>query len=221
MSITRGELKSQILTLINKNASYSGFITDDKLNDAIEDSLDYLAVKMFEAGEGWFNNLEPLTVPSGSFTVDLSGLSNAPIMINAVRYLVNNVYVDLEYDSQQRGNLVKDSTDLTQYPKTYRLINGNKIYFNPAPSVVGADHVQVEYTSLPAQLADDSSVIDSQFNNALLKFVKFRSASICMSTAGKTVSSWKEFEAQWYEAAIAIISKRNRKTVMIRDFDSL
>ena len=221
MTMTRGELKTKVLTLINKNSGYQGFITDEKINDAIEDTLDYIATIMFEEGEGWFNALETLTPSSGSFTVALSGLTHQPIMINAVRYLINNLYVDLEYDSQLRKTLVKDATELIQYPRTWRIIDGNLLYFNPAPSIVGSDYIQVEYAHLPDRISSDATVINTQFSYSLLQFAKWRTASICMTTAGRPVAEWKEYEAQWYDRMKAEVSKRSKQPTMIRDFDGV
>lgn len=218
MSLTRGDIKTKILTLVNKNSGYQGFMTDEKINDAIEDCLDYIAMHMFEAGEGWFNRFESVTVPAGTFYVDLP---TGCAIVNAVRYLIGSTYVDLKYDDRSKQPVVKDTGQLTQYPTTYSLVNGNQIFLNPAPSITGTDQMQIEYTKYPDRLTSDLQTIDTQFSLGLLQFVKWRAASILMTSVGKPVSDWRDYEAQWFDRMKAEVSKRNRQSYFIKDFDSL
>ena len=216
--ITRGELKTSILTILNKDSGYQGFQTDEKINSAIEDCLRYVASKMFMAGEGWFSDIETLTMPASSFTADLPA---GTAIVNAVRYLINDRYVDLEYDDQSRANLVKDATEKQQYPYSYRIINDNKLYFNPAPSQAGADQIQIETTKYPTALASDAEVINTQFNYGLLEYIKWRSCSLLMSSTGNPNAEWLRYEGQWFDVMNSLVSKRNRKTTYIREFDSV
>lgn len=218
MATTRAQMKAAILTIINKNSGYQGFMTDDKLNDAIQDSIDYIETEMFEAGEGWNNQIININMAAGTFEADLP---DDTVVINAVRYLVNNIYVPIEYNSAEWSPQVKNTSDLTNYPVTYRLIDGNKLYFNPAPSNVGTAYIQVEVTKHSTLLALDADDINTQFSRGLLNYVKWRSCSLLLAQTGNANPEWLRYEGQWFEKMKFLVSKRNKKPTFIRDFDSL
>ena len=46
MPVSRGDLKGKILRLLMKSSEYPGFYTDDRINDAIDETMDYIAAEM-------------------------------------------------------------------------------------------------------------------------------------------------------------------------------
>jgi hypothetical protein len=211
---TRGEIKAKIVRLINKTANYQGFFTDDKCNDMIADSLDYLSLMAGLQGGGWFNGIQTIAMPAAGFTAPIP--ANVAI-INQVRYLINNTYVPLTYHDADGYSQVDSTTSEVSYPTHFRIM-GRDIYFNPAPSERGADRIQIEFTKYPAALANDAAILDGEFDNALQHYVKWRVASQLMSTAGRADADWTRFEIEWRTNCMNYISKRSRATTYIKNF---
>ena len=214
MSISRGELKGQILRVLQKDGGYQGFYTDEKLNDAIQDCMDYIAVEMFLAGEGWLRKIITLDSQSGFPTVDLPA---HVAMIDEVRYLVGNRYIPLVYDDATLAAQFQPAAGVTQFPSRYRIVD-QKIYFNPAPGQGGADYVQVEYATYPPILVADGQLLNTEFDRAMVHFIKWRASSLLASSVGKYQKEWGDHEAEWKERMVMIVNKRTKSPIFFREF---
>lgn len=205
-----------MLQLLSKENTYQGFYGDDQIKFAINDSLDYIFANMMFNGEGWITTIGLLNSVAGTATV---ALPTGAVVVHQVRYLHSDVYVPLTYDDDY-DNLQYTSTENTVYPTTYRLV-GDNIYFNPIPSVVGTNHVQIEYSAFPAELSDPSDTTSEQITRGLQRFVTYRAASICLTTTDRANSAWKEYEIQWWQYLQDLMSKRIRAPQPIKDFRTI
>jgi hypothetical protein len=212
---TRGEIKAKVLRLINKSSGYSGFHTDDHVNDALQDALDYIQAQQFMAGEGWCTTIGTLTTVAGTPTV---ALPSGCVIIDDLRYKIGDTYVSIPYDGADGKSQQANTSELVAFPTSWRLLQRN-IYFNPLPSEVGADYIQIEYFGFSTALVNDSSALDSQFDRAMEAYIKWRTASMLMASSGKARRDWEQYEAEWYMAIKQIISKRVRQTAYVKDFD--
>lgn len=212
MPTTRGELKRRILTILNKNSSYQGYYTDEKIHDAIQDCFDYIAVEMMMAGDGWMTNIIYMDTVAGQRVVEIPSYV---AVINALRFKQGNEYVECRYD---------DGNGQNQYPKTiaplnptkYRIVD-NKIYFNPEPVDFGTAMIELEYTKYPRELLSDGQMIDPQFDNAMMHYIKYRSCSIVAAQAAKD-PNWTIFESQWYDQMMKVVNKRVREVAFVKEF---
>lgn len=214
MSISRGEVKGQILRILQKDGSYTGFYTDEKLNDAIQDCIDHIAVEMFFAGDGWLRKIAYLDSQAGASTIDLPPYI---AVIDEVRYLVGNRYIPLQYDDATLAAQFAADAGVSQYPSRYRIVD-QKIYFNPALGVGGTNYLQIEYAAYPATMVADGQLMPAEFDRSIVNYIKWRSASLLASSVGKQVKEWDDYEKEWKKNAINIINKRTRSPIYFRDF---
>lgn len=220
MALTLAQISTSILGLVNKTNTYQGFYTTQKVTDAVNDSLDYIAAEMFQRGNGWFNTITTLNVTAGTPTV---ALPTSCSIIQAVRYLVGNVYVALMYDDQATQTQVQDPSATVQYPASYRLVNdavlGPCIYFNPVPGASGTGYVQLEYSAYPTLLANSGDTIDPQFDRCLTNYVKWRAASQLVAQVGNPMPAWQRYEDEWLAKMKETVSRRIRQTQWVKDFE--
>ena len=102
--ISRGELKARVLRFLNKTDRVRGFYSDGKLDDAIQEALDYVAVEMFQAGEGWLTKPFYFDTVAGQVSVTLP--ANIAL-IREVRYKVGDTYYPMLFDQQEdRGRVL-------------------------------------------------------------------------------------------------------------------
>ena len=213
--ITKGQLKAQILRMLNKTSKYKGAYTDEKLDDAIEDCMDYLSVEQGMANEGWRTKIQTFTTIDSQISVEIP---SDYMLINQVRYRVGDEFIPLVYDQDREYPQAAGDSAYTQFPSRYRIVD-NAIYFNPALAQGGTDYLQVEYTSYPHLAKNDLDTIPGEFDKAMGHFIKFRAASYLASSVGKVQKEWVAFETQWYNQVLKIINKRNNVTQRIRDFE--
>jgi len=215
MAVTRGQIKADVLTMINKTSGFQGFSTDDKLNLAIQECLDYVAVEMMMVSEGWLNTIAYLDIAQNTRTVALpAGVA----IILAVRLKKGTAYYPLEYCIQD---------DVAQFPigstadtpTQYRIV-GNNLYFNPAPAEYGTGLIELEYAGYTPRLTADADVITSQFDMAMLHFCRYRTASILWQQrkSDGTPSPYAGQESQWYDQMMKIVSQRVRGKTFVQDF---
>lgn len=210
----RASLKYEIYQRLNKSPATPGFFTSEKVNSAIQEAIDFVAAEMFEADEGFLKKIDFLDVTANAVTIPVP-----PHMaiIEEVRYLVGNVYISLEYDTQWQVPQWSVTSGATQLPSTYKIVD-NRFYFNPALGVGGTNYLQVEYQCYPSILRSDSQKIDPQFDRSMLYFCIYRACSILASAMGQNVKSWGVEEALWREKMINIVSKRNAQSTPIAEF---
>lgn len=212
---TRGTIKARVLRLINKSSSYSGFHTDDHVNDAIQDAMDLVIAKTFAGGQGWHKTETLLDTVAGSNTVALpTGIG----MIDDVRYLSNDTYVSIPYHDGDGTPHLSASGTLTQFPSYFEVREGN-LYFNPPPSEVGTGYVQVIHYSYPAEFSTDASTIPAQYSRTIDQFVKWKAATQLMRTAGKDMPEWVEEERRWEYLLDLELAKRIKQKQFVLDFD--
>lgn len=216
MSLTRGEIAGRILRLINKTASYPGFYTAAKVNDSIEEALDFLAVDMFLAGEGWQDKIKYLSPEAGQVAIPLT----ADIaMVKEIRFLYGGEYIPMVYDDMSRQGQVDPSQGATfGYTGRYRIVD-NQIYFNPPLTEGGTNYLQLEYMTFPKRLVDDNDVVEGHFFKPFLHWVVYWSASRLVSGVGKADPDWGRQEAIWYLKVKAVVEKRNLQTTVMREFE--
>jgi len=215
MTVTRGEIKGQILRVLQKDGGYQGFFTDPKLNDVIQDSIDHIAIEMFRAGDGWLTKIDYLNSQSGFPTVNLP---QHMIMIQEVRYLVANTYVPLTYDDGTEQQQYAANTGMTQFPSRYRIVD-QKIYFNPPPAEGGPNYIQVEYCTYPLSMVADGQLLPQEFHRAMFNYIKWRSASMLAASVGKEYSEWKQYEGEWKNNMVDMVNKRTKAPIYYRNFE--
>ncbi len=213
MTTSRGQLKGTVLRFLNKTDRVRGFYSDAKLDDAIQEALDYVAVEMFVAGDGWLtklmyfnttNNLSSLTLPGNV------------ALIREVRYKVGDTYYPLTYNDQSDQISTLGSGEV-QRAATWRLV-GRDIVFDPQLSEGGERYLQIECVTYPAMLVDDSDIVDPQFDRAMLHYVKYKICSVLAGSLEKEVRTWSQEESEWFEKMQTVVNRRNLKSTRIREF---
>lgn len=213
---TRGELKGKVLRLLNKTGATNGFYTDDKLNDAVQECIDFVAVEMFIADGGWQTKVGYLATQANQLSLDIPPHM---AMIKELRYLVGGRYLPMAYDDGSgQGSYAPGSGMGSQWGGVYRVID-NAFYFDPPLTDAGAQQLMVEYMAYPQRLQDDTDFIPSHFDAAMLHFIKYRAASILASSYGKVMKEWSQLETDWYQKLLFIVNRRNLQTTTIREFE--
>lgn len=215
MALTRGEIAGRILRLVNKTASNPGFYTPAKVNDSIEDALDFLAVDMFLAGEGWQDKMKHFTTRAGQVALKLSA---DVAMVKEVRILFGGVYMPLIYDDGSQQAQSQVTSGVSQYPCRYRILD-NMLYFNPPLSEGVEDGIQLEYMTFPKRLENDADVVEGHLWKPFVHWVAYWAASRLVAGVGTPDPDWSKQEALWYGKVQAVIVKRNLQTTTIREFE--
>lgn len=213
--ISRGELKGQIYRLLMKTAKYPGFYKEEKVDDALQEAIDFVATEMFLSGEGWLRRMRHFTTTAGTKTIDIP---RDIAMIHEVRYLFGDTYLPIIYDGGVESRQVSDSEGSRQYIGSYRIVD-NAFYFNPPLAEGGTDYLQVEFVAFPKRLQSDQDFMDGQFNHCMNHFIKYRTATILASSIEKMVIPWAGLEQSWYEKMLAIVNKRNMQSTRIREYE--
>ncbi len=213
MATTLGDLKGDVLTILNKTATRKGFYTDDKLNLGIRESLDYIAMEMFEANDGWQTKLRVIDVPSGTITVPIP---NDICFINQLRILIGAVWCPVPYDAMRDQALVTSNFGGQVAPPAYKIVD-NMFYFNP--TLLGGTQLQVECTTFPKRMTDDGDILSGHFNPAMRWFMVYRCCSFLVQGMGKPDPDWADKENQWYEKMLTSVVKRVNSVKWIREFD--
>lgn len=212
MTISRGELKGTVLRFLNKTAAVRGFYDDAKMNDAIQEALDFVAIEMFTAGDGWLTkmlyfdtsaNFSSLTLPANV------------ALIREVRYKVGDIYYVVHYDDQENQPSTIGSGE-NQRAWRYRLL-GRDMVFDPQLAEGGPRNLQVEVVHYPAMIASDSDLIEPQFDRSLTHYLKYRVASILAGSLEKEVRTWGPEEDSWYQKMLTVTNRRTLKSRPIRE----
>lgn len=212
--LSRGELRGRILRFLNKSSDYSGFYSTEKVNDAIQEALDAIAVHMFMAGEGWMVKIAYLDTADGQVSVDMpSDLA----LIKDLRYKYGDVYLPLTYDDQSDANSYAEGTTKQAVAGRYKLI-GSQIVFDPPLASGGSRYLQIEGVYYPAVLKNDLQIIDPQFDNAMFHYAKYKCASILSSSLEKMARPWAQEESEWWTLMQTVLNTRNKKSTRIKEF---
>ena len=212
MTITLGQVKQSVLTIVNKTASNKGFYTDDKMELGVQDGLAIISSEMFLAGQGWQARVRTIPVEAGMVSVDVP---KDVSFINNLRWLFGGIYYPMTWDTQQSSPQVKPGTGVNVMPPTYRILN-DAIWFNPALSNGG--EIQIEYTTYMRNPSSDADKLPAQFDLSMLQFLIYHVATFCVKTVGKADPEWADTEAYWYQQMSKIMLKRNNQPTYIKDF---
>lgn len=216
MSITRGQLKNQILVHLNLNAGYQGYFTDEKLDSLIQEAIDYVSVEMMMCGEGWLSNIKYFdTAPA----VAVYELPKDIAVINAVRYLSGASYVPVVYDDQADLPQMASSAGFTAFPSKYRILQ-NKIYFNPVPVFSGPKYLQIEYVAYPSEMMNDGQMIDPQFDRASLNFIKWFAICRAVGSRKDVNPDFLSNKNEWYDQMMKVVNKRIRTKTFVKEFQA-
>jgi hypothetical protein len=212
--ITRGELKGQVLRFLNKTSQYRGFYDDDKINDAIQEALDFIAVEMFQANEGWQLKLAEFDTTAGQVTFEIPFSAS---MIKEVRYLYGNFYGVMAYDDANSRSQVSIGSGERQFVSSYRIVD-NRMYFNPPLGEGGPKYLQIEYMTYPKTLMSDTDYLESHFDPCMTNFLKYRTATILSASLEKPIVPWAGIESSWYSKLVTVVNRRNMQSIPIRNF---
>jgi len=213
--LTRGELRGDILLQLHKSTKNPGYYTETKVNKAIQEAMDFVAVEMFLAGEGWQNKIHPFNVEAGATSVDLPPHIS---MIKDVYYRYGDEWLPLTYwDREKMGQFSADSSARQSGGCTYRVVD-NALYFNPGLAD-GGDVIQVEYMAYPKVMINDAEFVESHFDRGMQHFIKYKAATILASGYEKNIITWSALEEMWYEKMLAVVTKRNLQSTPIGEFE--
>jgi hypothetical protein len=214
--LSRGELKGMILRKLGKSPANPGFYDEARLNEAIQECLDYVAVEMFMEGQGWQNRIGFLDTASGQVTLDVPAHM---AIIREVRIKCGDDYVPLYHEEQMGRTVGSPSAGAgALYPASYRIVD-NAFLFSTPLAEGASKGLMVEYAAFPAYLSDDVNFIPRHFNAAMVHFIKYRAASILLSNHGDPNPAWSAAEIDWYGKMRFVIAKRNSQPIYIREFE--
>jgi hypothetical protein len=212
--ITRGELKGQVLRFLNKTSQYRGFYDDDKINDAIQEALDFIAVEMFQAGEGWQTKILLLDTVAGQVTIDIPATIS---LIKEVRYRYGDIYGVMRYDDASGQSQTAQASGERQWVSTYRVVD-NRLYFNPALSEGGPEYLQIEYMAYPKRLSGDMDYLEGHIDPCMTNFLKYQVSTILSASLEKNMVPWAGLQSQWYNKLLTVVGRRNMQPTPIRNF---
>lgn len=210
----RAQLSYQVYQRLNKSSATPGFYTEEKVNGALQEAMDYVATKLMVADQGFLKKIDYLDVSPNQITIPIPPHMD---MIEEVRYLVGNVYIPLLYDSQWKIPQWSVNSGATSLPSSYRVVD-NQFYFNPPLGVGGPNYIQVEYQRYPSIMRNDTQQIDPQFDRSMIYYLTYRACSILSSAMGQQQKPWLVEEGLWLDAMQRIIQNRNKQPAPIKDF---
>ncbi len=213
-TLSRGELRGKVLRYLNKTARLPGFYSEPKVNDAIQEALNYIAVEMFLAGEGWLQKYLYFNTEGGQTSVDLPG---NVALVREVRYKIADVYYAMPYDDQEGGFSYIGTGVQQAFGYKYRIL-GRQLVFDPPLSEGGERYLQIEADYYPTILLDDNELIDQQFDAACQEFLKYKTCSILAGSIEKEMISWTQLEGQWEAKMQAVVTRRTLASTPIREF---
>lgn len=215
MGISRGQIKFEMLTRLQKTSKTKGYFTDDKMNSVITEALDYLATEMMLADQGWNHKLEYADAPQGMVTLPMKPQWS---MIAEIRFRTGNGYAPLSYD--QRYGTSENAVDsgASGGPGSYRIID-NQIYFNPPVGEGGDAYIQIEFFAYPPKLLTDNDTVDPSIDRCMFWFIVYHSISMLGGQVEQGNDSLMAQEAKWLGRVRDIISMRTRQTIAITDFE--
>jgi len=214
MAITKGQIMGSVWRSLGKTAKQPGFYTPEKMSEAIEEALTYIAVEMMEAGEGWLTKYLYLDTVGGQTSIDLPG---NVAMIRQIRYRSGDVYYPLTYDDQSDSYSFVGTAITQNLGYKYRIL-GRQLVFDPPIGAGGERYLQIECVYFPEAVVADNELIDSQFDPVAVQYLKYKVASILAGSIEKTIITWQALEAQWYEKLKFVLNRRVLSSTRIREF---
>lgn len=209
---TLAEIKKSILLLVQKNPGYQGYFTDEKMNEHINEALDYISVDMFQTGEGWLREIRYLDWVSGSRVIEIPQDVG---IINNVRWKQGDVFYPLRYDPADFSAQAVKGTG-TGVPTVYRIVQ-NKLFMNPEPSDSGTAQLELEFSRYPMRLVSESQEVMPDFDNSMLNYLKYYVANTLLPPSAQN-QKFKDNEEMWYKQMLKVVTLRNRVSKVIGDF---
>lgn len=213
MPTTVGIIQAKILAILNKQSGYQGVFTQEKLNDAMNDAIDWVYANMMFNGQGWQKDIIYVTTTANTPSYVLN---QDIVTIEAVRYKVGESYQVLKYDDQSDSNFAP-SSQTTGYPSSYRIL-GNSILFNPIPTNVGTDFLQIEFSWFRPDLTGAGTSFNAQISKGLENYVKWRACSMLVSQIGEPDPNWRRYEDEWFSHMKQLVAQRVRQTRFMGSF---
>ncbi len=214
MALSLASLKTKVLNILQKETSYQGFYTDSKLEQGINESMDYIAARaMHEMGQGWFQDISYITT-----VADTPGYALPPgtALVREVRYLSGDIYLPLRPIEAVDEPWTSDDTQVV-FPWRYELIGG-QIVFNPIPSIVGTNYLQLKVTRFPTELTAGVDTLPTQCSRPLEWYLIYRTATLLCMAVGNPNPEWQQKEGEWYRVFESMITARIKKPKYVRDF---
>lgn len=211
--LSYGELDGLIIRTLNKTTANRGFYTTDKVADAVQESLTYIASLCFIAGQGWQSKMDHVTTVANQETVDIKPHW---AMIKKLFYLVGSEYMALKYDDNPEASEYAGASGMTQWPCTYRIVE-NQIYFNPPLAEGGTNYLRVEYMAYPKIPQNEIDTLDFHVNDTWKEFIKYHSAKVCHANFEKGSWGMSALYEQWHSTLKMMLDKRNLQTTDVRD----
>ena len=213
---TRAQIRSQIYSILQKDETAYGLLTPTKVNDAIQDSFDFLSTKAMKLGGGWLTSVVYCDITAESPYVDLpTGLA----MVNFIKIKDSgaDLYTPLQFNENWDGVTRLESESTSAYRPSYRF-SSNRIYLEPTPASDIEDGILIDGVFFPEEASDSTPVSGDMNNKCFLQFVKWRAASICYSLANNgeqnpTIEKWL---MEWKQACLEFIARRKRVPTTIK-----
>lgn len=207
-----GELDGLVIRLLNKTTQNRGFYSVEKVQDAIQEALTFIASEAFLTGQGWTSKLEDVDTEAGQVTYPVRPHW---AMIKKVFYLVGTTYEELKYSDNPRSMPAASSGE-TQWPCTYRIVD-NKIYFDSPLAEGGTDYLRVEFVGFPKVPQNDIDIIDFHINPLWVEFIKYHTARVLYSDFEKGSWNKEPLYQDWLFKLRAMLAKRNLQSGTVQD----
>ena len=216
MALTRLQMQTAIYEILQKEATAYGLLTPTKVNNTIQDSLDWIAATMLTANSMWQQKIVLLNMVANTPAV---AIPTDCAIINFVKKMSatdNTTYVELEYKETNKETInttpIENGQSNTQ---SYMIIN-NALYLEPTPlnNLVGG--IRLSYLAYPADLAGDATTIDGDLSGKpFLQLCKWRSALTLYQMSNEGTPPWSERYDEWYTICLKLIGKRAAMPVVI------
>lgn len=216
MATTRLILQTKIYNILQKTATAYGLLSPDKVNDAIQDALDFTATLMNNSSSVWLSKQVKLNILANDPTITLP---TDCVIINYVKKLqFGTQYVPLTYDESANVTTDTNAQNTANYTPTFRFVSG-ELFLEPTPADALANGILLDYVACPAVLSGDSSAVDISMDYPVfMQFVKWRAASILWNTLHDQAASppWAETEGIWFKEVKRTIARRIAKPCYIQ-----
>ena len=155
---------------------------------------------------------EVQTATVASTTLVCVGSGFNPTNSGTLTYVSGSPTGDLVFNSVSTFS----NSGLVQYPSRYRILN-NQIYFNPALAIGGPQYLQIEMVVYPDDVAQGDN-IPANLHKAFQHFVKYRTATACAASIGKSMVEWAEQANEWKDIMMRLVNKRIDSAASVKEF---
>lgn len=216
MALTLEEMRNKVLLVLKKDPSKPGAYSNARLDEAINEAIDFVTSKMMIAGEGFTNKIVFLDSVANQREIDLP---LGVVLINQVHYKDGEAFIPLT-PSEGRGQIVTSagSEKGQTYPNTYAVID-NKLFFDPPFGSSETGKIRMEGTFFPDSLVDTTDLLPQSMSRSAEHFIKYNAASVISSWSRNYNPPWSSIEARWYMSLETEINKRNNGLKFVRSFE--